>query len=198
MRTRSAMLILSALMAAAALLIALSQRRLQQAQRGRSAAEQALIQTARDARSITELRMQSQTIETRQRPAQDVIAQVNAVLAEVGIPSTHMQSLTPEGDSTADPPASSAATGGPRLRQQSLRLTMQALSPAQIGSFLTHWQSTQSVWNATRLELMHNNRPPPPDSAAGNLYDATMVMTAMYLAESPRPESPDAGKEGSP
>jgi hypothetical protein len=163
--------------AAGTFVIVVTQRQLMRARQHLSDAHAALIQTARDARTIVELRSQSQTIETRQRPAQDVIAQVNAVLADLGITSAHLQSLTPE----ADAAIGQGTGGGPtNLRQQSLRLTLQALSPQQIGQFLQQWHAAQKIWHAARLELIHNRQQPD-----GNLYDATIVMTAWYVADAP-------------
>ena len=188
MSLRSMWVSLAVLVAVSALLIAIGLQRLQRADRQLEAAHSALKQTQRDADTITDLRARSQTIETRQRPAQDVIALINAVLAEVGIPSTHLQSLTPESEG--------AAVGGPasnmsqaRLLQQSLRLTLQNLAPHQIGSFLTQWHASQQVWNAARLELVHNrthqDTPDPKSgkSAEGNRYDVTVLLTALYLAD---------------
>ena len=179
---RSPLLLPLTIVAAAIFVIVVTQRQLLQARQHLNDTHAALIQTARDARTIVELRTQSQTIETRQRPPHDVIAQVNAVLSDLGITSTHLQSLTPEADAAVG--QSTPADPG-NLRQQSLRLTLQALSPQQVGQFLVHWHAAQKIWHAARLELIHNR-----EQADGNLYDATIVMTAWYVADASA--SPDA------
>jgi hypothetical protein len=180
--------VLSLATALALLPVAISARRLVKAERSLDAANTILLQTARECHEMQELRTQSQTVESRQRPAQDVIAQVNAILGDVGIPLRHFNSLTPEAEATA---ASAGIQGNARLLQQSVRLALQDLSPDQIGAFLVRWQSTQKIWMPTRIELTHvrggNNAPVGSGGeAAGNRYDATILFTALYLADAPR------------
>jgi hypothetical protein len=176
-------------LAFAALLVTISARRLAQAQHDLISAGSALDQTAREAREIVDLRAKEQTVESRQRPAQDVIAQVNAALAEIGIPSRHFKSLTPE----SGPPTLSAFNGG-RLLQQSLRLVLEDLSPQQIGSFLLQWRSSQHIWTTSRIELVHSRGPARERGARdaaidANRYDATLVLTAFYVADAPPPSA---------
>ena len=194
MTTRQTMLLLSIVAALSALMITLCASRLRTASAEVASARRALEQTTRDAQSIIELRHRSQTIETRQRPTQDIIAQVNAALAEVGIPSSHLRSLTPEAETSAAQAGESGLSSRLPLLKQSVRVTLAGLSPQQIGAFLVHWRSAQHIWIADRLEIVRDRSSRSEEeerSLAGNRYETTIVMTALYV---PGPSSIETGE----
>lgn len=164
--------------AGGALMLAASARRLGSARAERRLAETALAQCLREAREIAELLGRRQTIEMRQRPAQDVIALVNAALAEVGIPSHCFKSLTPESEGAGAPTAPTTGDRGlGQLKQQLVRLVLEDLSPEQVGQWLAHWRSAYSIWIPIRIELVHNRR----TSGDGNRFDVTIQLAALYV-----------------
>lgn len=196
MITRRTFLSLSIVVALSTLMLTLSAARHRAASAELASARAALEQTTRDAHSIIDLRNRSQTVETRQRPAQDVIAQVNAALAEVGIPSSHLRSLTPEAETSAAQASEAGLSNRQSLLKQSVRLTLAGLTPQQIGAFLVHWRSAQHIWIADRLEIVRDlTRGGSEDedrSSAGNRYETTIVMTALYV---PGPATLATGEE---
>ncbi|MGD6027680.1 hypothetical protein QUV00_22675, partial [Xanthomonas citri pv. citri] len=109
--------------------------------RAESRAEQAvaLLETAtRDAQEVMSLRASQEVVGVAQRPRDDVYAQISRTLIDAGIPSGVLRDLTPEGDR----PIEGALTGsGPSLRTQSMRISLEPITPAQLGAFLTQWRS---------------------------------------------------------
>jgi len=184
-RGRLALILLG--LAASSLAVAISERRLVQARGDFAAAQIALQQAAGDAQEIMDLRAARQTVESHQRPTQDVIAQVNSVLADVGIPSRALRSLAPESEGSAV--ASAPTAQGGRLLQQSLRLVLEDLTPEQVGAWLAQWRIAQPIWTPTRIELAHSRIAGAGEAVNrdGNRYDATILLTALYLADEPPP-----------
>jgi histone deacetylase complex regulatory component SIN3 len=166
--------------------VTISLRRLAAARESLASAQALLLQTAREAQEIVDLRSQTQTFESRQRPAQDVIAQVNLVLAEAGIPSQHFESLTPEAEAAT---SATSASAGARLFRQSVRLVLEDLTPEQIGLFLLQWRTSQPIWPVSRIELVHNRSRGTKDDRAANQYDATVLLTALYVGDAPQAPS---------
>jgi hypothetical protein len=123
-----------------------------------------------------------------------VIAQVNAVLAEVGIPSRSLRSLSPESNTQIASPTGGGAWGGGgggsgtervKLKRQSLRMVLENLSVQEIGAFLIKWRSAQQVWTTTRIELTHAGG----RDANDDRYDATLLISALYVEDMPATES---------
>jgi hypothetical protein len=170
---------------AVALIISIGGGQLAQARSRLHAAQDALVSLKRDAQEIIDLRTRQQVVNVAERPAQDVIALINATLNEIGIPTNRLTSLTPESDtalaSSGNATGSSTPSGG--YRQQALRLTVENLTVEEIGSFLIQWRSTQKVWTPIRIELTHV-RNSNKDNSGENRYDASIVLSAVYLAQS--------------
>jgi hypothetical protein len=171
----------------AVVMITLSAKKLGAAQAQLQAAQSALQRLSREAQEVLELRGREQRVELRQRPQQDVIAQVNAVLAEVGIPSRNLRSLSPESDSQV---ASAATTT--KLKRQSLRLVLENLSLQEIGGFLIKWRSSQQIWTTTRIELTHIRG--QEQDANDDHYDATLVISALYVEDHSDPDTVSASQ----
>ena len=153
-----------------------------QSQRAHAAARAAETQlaTAVDkAREVMELRSKQQRVAAGERPPQDVIAQINRTLAEVGIRSDRLTGLEP----VADRALSGSAAAG-RYRRQSVSATIDRLEPAEIGRFLAEWRQSQPMWIPTRIELFHTRQQLP----SSNLYAMRVEMTAIYLSD-PTPET---------
>lgn len=145
-------------------------------------AEVGFQQANRDAGELLDLRSRQERISLQQRPPQDVIALVNAVLAEIGLPAKHLRSLTPESDGTLDGNAGSPEARQANIRRQSLRLTLENLNVQDLGAFLTRWRRAQTIWTVTRIELTHV-RPGvgTGGTAEDNRYDASILISALYL-----------------
>jgi hypothetical protein len=144
-------------------------------------AEMGFDSLRRDAQEIIELRSRQQVVNTAERPTQDVIAQVNAVLSEVGIPTNRVKSLTPESDGAINSAKGTAQTGS-IYRKQSLRMTLENLTVQEIGNFLLQWRAAQKIWTAVEIELTHVHSS-TKDKTGENRYDASIVLSAVYVSQ---------------
>jgi len=133
-----------------------------------------LEQVAHKTRELADLSGKQERIGTQERPRQDVLALLNSVMAEAGVPSASFRSLDVEADVAVR--IGTGAEAG-RYRRQSLSLVLERLSPAQLGAFLEIWRARQRLWIPTRLELTHVRDPRAPQ----NLYSARILVTATYL-----------------
>lgn len=165
-------------LAVAALPLTISARRLASAQERARLAQVALVKTANEAQEIVDLRAMRETVQAKPRPQQDVIAQVNASLAEVGISDRALSSLTPQSDSAVTVTTQGSAAAPTGLRQQTLQLELVDLAPEQLGAWLLQWRTAQGIWTPVRLDIVHSREQSGQDS---NRYNATIVLSAMYL-----------------
>jgi hypothetical protein len=133
---------------------------------------QFLEQTAADLREWSDLRTQREVVSAAKRPTQDVIAQVNAVLREIGIPTERLKGLEPESD---------VALAG-RYRTQTIRLALEKVTLREVGSFLLAWRSAKTVWTPRSIEL---TQVADKDNSSGSL-DARLVIAATYLSDAPK------------
>jgi len=183
------LMITIAFAAVAALPIIVCANRQVQAQSRLEAARISHAQALLDVQEINDLRSRHQVVNAAQRPPQDVIAQVNTVLAEVGIPANRLKSLTPESDSAVNPSSASSTPGGVQYKRQLLRLTLENLSVQEIGAFLAQWKISQQVWTPIRIELTHVRK------QNDNRYDATILLSAIYVASPPPPTAAPAASK---
>lgn len=121
-----------------------------------------------ESQKIIQLRSKQQRIAEHKRPEQDVIARVNTTLAEAGIPSECFGGLRPESD---------GALPDSVYRRQSVRISLNELSIAQLGAFLGQWSQSQTLWTPTRLEISHTRNKIDDDR-----YNVVILITATYLA----------------
>lgn len=147
---------------------AVSGNRLANARDQQISAQITLANLTSNAQSIIDLRSKQQIISISKRPDQDVIAKVNATLSDVGIPSSHFDSLRPESD---------GALPDSKYRRQSVRINLNELTVAELGAFLNLWSLTQKLWTPTRIELLHCR-----NKSNANRYNITILVTATYLA----------------
>ncbi len=152
-------------------LIFVSAQRFQSVERRAESAERRLTSVRAMASEITQLRARSERVFLGQRPTEDTIAQINATLASAGLPSNAFRSL--------DPDADTALEGG--YRRQSVRLTLEPLTPAQLGDFLIAWESVATPWIISGIELAH--RPRASDAS----YTVRLVLSATYIDPDGRP-----------
>jgi Sec-independent protein translocase protein TatA len=178
---RTARILLACTAVLSVVIVTLGAQRLGEVRSQVQSAQSALNQLTRDAEEVLELRGRQQRVELRQRPQQDVIAQVNAVLAEVGIPGRNLRSLSPESDTHVT--AANSGSSQSKLKRQTLRLVLENLSIQEIGTFLLKWRSSQQVWTVTRIELTHARGQDSKDDH----YDAALVISALYVEDTPAP-----------
>ncbi len=148
--------------------IVVSASRLSDARMQHDAALTAQQRAIDEAQQIIRLQSKQQRIAEHKRPEQDVIARVNATLAEAGIPPERFGGLRPESD---------AALPDSTYRRQSVRISLDELSIAQLGAFLGQWSQSQHLWTPTRLELSHTRNRIDDDR-----YNVVILITATYLA----------------
>ncbi len=171
-------ILLAIIVAALSLPIAISAQRMADAEGQLTIAHASLKTADMQRRQIIDLRDRTQVVAERKRPEHDVIARVNAALAEVGIPSRHFGAVTSEGDSPITRGAGAGGANAGGLRRQSLRIALRDLPVPQLGAFLAEWNRTQPLWTPTRIELTHVRA-----SAANTArYDAVLIITATYVA----------------
>ena len=132
---------------------------------------QFLEQTAADLREWSELKAQREIVSAVKRPTQDVIAQVNAVLRDAGIPTERLKGLEPESD---------VALAG-RYRTQTIRLALEKVGLREVGSFLAEWRAARTAWTPRSIEL---TQVVDKFGASGGL-DARLVIAATYLSDAP-------------
>ena len=102
------------------------------------------------------------------------------MLAQIGIPTQRLKGLSPESDSPISSTSSSIQI--PQLRRQSLRLTLESMSVAEIGAFLSAWHESQPMWTPSRIELLHS-RGGTTNPNNTNQYDVTVLLSALYVAD---------------
>jgi hypothetical protein len=132
---------------------------------------QSLVQTASDLRKWSELKTQREVVSAAKRPTQDVIAQVNAVLRDSGIPTERLKGLEPESD---------VALAG-RYRTQTIRLALERVTLRDVGSFLVAWRGAKTVWTPRSIELTQAL----DKGGSSNGLDARIVIAATYLSDNP-------------
>jgi hypothetical protein len=164
----------AAVLAACVLAATVSARRCLNAKEAADTAIEAKQSVERNAATILALRQQKARVELRERPKQDVIAQVNAVLAEAGIGSDRFQGLEREGDE-----AVGDITSATRTRRQSLRLTLDRLSPTDLGAFLGKWRAAQPAWAVSRIELLHDKK----DVTDANRFTVHLLLASTYIPD---------------
>ena len=175
MRRMRPSLIIALAAAGALCVIAVQAHRVDAARQRHGAAIAAIGQIQRDASKVIELRARRDLVAWRERPTADVLALVNAALVDAGIPTNRLQGIG-EG---IDTPLTSAQGGESSLRRQSMAISLERLTPPQIGLLLEKWNLVQDQWSAARLELTHRRDQSQPD-----LYDLRLHVSAVYLAGS--------------
>ncbi len=153
--------------------IAVQAHRVNAARQRQGVALTVFEQLQRDASRVVELRAKRDVVAWRERPRADVLALVNAALVDAGIPTDRLQGIG-EG---VDSPVATAQGSELSLRRQSLAVSLERLTPVQVGRFLEQWELVQDQWFAGRLELTHRH-----DQSKSELYDVRLHISAVYLA----------------
>lgn len=132
-----------------------------------------LTAVTQDAREILALRARQEIVALTQRPREDVYAQISRTLLDAGIASGTLRDLSPEGDRPVEAAGSGAS---PRLRTQSMRFTLEPITPSQLGAFVQRWRTDQPAWRVAGVELVHLQGR-PDDS-----YTCRLTIAATYVA----------------
>ena len=169
MSFRRPLLLVALVVAAAAYVVVLRAHALAQASEDLAREAVALERTTADLRELADLQGQREVVAAAKRPTQDVIAQVNAVLRDAGLPATRLKNLEPE----ADVPLAG------RYRTQTIRLSLEKLALRDVGAFLAAWRAAGTVWAPRAIELAHVVAADGADQG----FDARIVLAATYLAD---------------
>lgn len=169
MTARRSSFYVAAALAAGVFVAALRGSALARAHEDSASEEAALEKTTADLREWAALKVEREIVAEKKRPTQDVIAQVNAVLRDAGIPTQRLKNLEPE----ADVPVAG------RYRTQTLRLSLEKLSLHDIGAFLAAWRAAKSVWTPRSIEL---SQVALPDGSSAGL-DVRVLISATYLSD---------------
>ena len=161
---------------AAALVGVATATRIARAQAAVDAAESARAALESQAREVLELRTKRARLELRERPKQDVIAQVSAALVEAGLPASALRELEREGDVPV------ADGGSTRLRRQSLRLSLEPMGLEPFGAFLAAFRRAQPAWVPARVDLAHAK-----GTARADAFLPRIVLSALYVGEAREP-----------
>ena len=153
---------------------AISAARLSVARAREQAAGERAPAVAADLAEVINLRARQEQIAAGQRPKEDVYAEFAAALSEAGLPSGCLRDLSPDGDKALE---TGSTTAGPRLRVQSVRLTIEPVTLVQLGNLLASWRAKQPVWRTSSIELSAPTGADRPEGA----YTARLVLSATYL-----------------
>jgi hypothetical protein len=170
MRVRARFL-LGAVLAVLGVFIASGATRLAQARNETASTLGLLPETQNQAHEILSLRNQQERVALNERPQQDVIALINSVLAQAGIPADRFKNLERESDESILP------GGGGRYRRQSVNVTLERLTPLEVGTFLQELRR-QKVWVPARIELSHVRDQAQP----ALLYNLRLSISATYVS----------------
>jgi hypothetical protein len=167
-RRTGALLVVAAALLVTGIMLAGAAARAASARRDRDLAAALLEQTAIELAEVRRLRSQRERAALKAQPANDLIARVNATLDATGVPASSFRGQSPE----ADTPLSGASAN---MRKQSVRLSFQGWSTAQLGAFLDQWTRNQPLWQAARIDLTHQRDQPDRPQ-----YDVQITVSALY------------------
>ncbi len=170
--TGRSLMFLAALFAGAALVLSGSMASMRRAEALADAAVRSIDFAAADAQKVIDLRGRTQRLGADKRPEQDLIAQVSAALSQAGLVSSKLKTLAQQTDVALE---SAQPDTQLQYRRQTIRFTLEALEPQELGSFLTAWRNRQGIWTPTRIELRH--------SGAADTYTVDLHISAMYIAD---------------
>lgn len=161
------------LLAIGALVVTLSAVR---AARARAELGSALIDlhsAKSDAAELQSLRSKLGSVGQDQNATQDVLGRVTSTLRDSSLSASILKGVNPEGDTAITSPGSSSdPRSQPRLRTVSLSL--EPVTPAELGTFLAAWRTHGGAWSTSRIELNKSTASTPPDA-----YNARIAITAI-------------------
>lgn len=169
--------VLALIACVAALAVAFSAVRASRARAELDSALVALNTAKSDVQELGSLRSRLGSISPDSNAIQDVLGRVANALGDAGLPASALKSVVPEGDvPLAAPGNASDPRVQPKLRTVSL--TLEPITPGEIGTFLSAWRSRGGAWTATRIELVKSTAATPADA-----YIARLAITAVIPSE---------------
>ena len=138
----------------------------------RTAAQRLLV----DATRVRDLRQQARGLASARRPEADLVARVQRALTAGGIPVQAFSGVQPR----ADQPLA-----GLPVRIQSVAVTFQGLTPAELGAWLHAFTGGDAPWRISEVQLAHAQESSQAAALDKNRYAATVLLVAPYLEESP-------------
>jgi hypothetical protein len=166
-------ILLAGLLLVAGVTVAMAGHRLVAAGRRVGGARDDWFRTHATAQEILSLRARAERIAPSPRPERDIIARVNSILADLGMPgSRHFGGLAADDRSEASAPGLSA------FRRQTLRLSLRDVSPLQLGRFLAAWRRDEPLLKPVRIEIAHRRE----DASETNRYEVSLALAAIHLA----------------
>lgn len=148
-------------------------RRMAAASNAATAATSRVLETRQSIRRLESLRQQDERVSLGQRPPQDVIARLRSTMTEADVDPGRLTGV--QADSTT---SGRSLPGGQadRYRTQSVRATLEGVTPAEIGRVLVAWRQSQKLWTTTTLTMTHRG-------GNENRYRAELGFSAVYLDE---------------
>jgi hypothetical protein len=133
---------------------------------------------------IAALRQALHGVALARQPDADLVDRVQAALARAGLPIAACTGVEPRADRDAD------ASGGMHL--QTVQISLQRLTPGELGSWLAAWQQIAPAWQVADLQLSHAQAAFAGTAIAGtggdldsNAFDAMVAVEAAYVDSAP-------------
>lgn len=150
----------------------------------RRGAQRALAQVRAKVQRLAALHAMPPVAGFGARPSDDLLQLAGGTLGAAGLPGSRLRGVQPEPDRTieADPDGRRVAAA---------RLTLEPVTPAELGRFMAALRAAQRVWSVDRVELVAQG------GAAAPGYRATLSLVAPYVREDHLvPRAPGPGRAG--
>lgn len=170
---RRGTLLVVALGCGCGLTLAIQAKRLSSAEAETASARGRLLETHQNIDRLESLRRQDERVSLGQKPPQDVITRLRATMATAGVDAGRLIGVQ------ADASASARTTLGgraDRFHTQSVRATLEGVTPIEVGRVLVAWRQSQKLWTTTSLTMTHRG-------GNDNRYRAELGFSAIYLDE---------------
>ncbi len=165
---------------------------LMRAQARHTAAQQTHQHVLTVAQKIAELRAAETVATLERRPHAGLLEEIASTLAEAGVTSSALQSVTPEAESPAGTHA------GVQYMHQRASVQISELSLADLGRWLHMWQERSNGWTVASIELVPTKPPANLKPHDVPKVRASMTLEAVYIANAPSIVSPNADPAMSP
>jgi hypothetical protein len=126
------------------------------------------------------------------QPTQDVLGRISAAIADAGLSPASLRSVTSEGEAAIGPMGEASGGIGTAARRQTLALSLDPITPAELGKFLAAWNARGGAWSPLRIEMSKSLAPPSEagafgpvvgNSASSNTYAARIDVSAVVVPQ---------------
>ncbi len=136
-----------------------------------------------EAAEVLYLRDQVEHIAWQKKPDADLLALLNEVLIQANIPSRKLAGISAQSDTAVTSANTNNTTSIKNLRKQMMTITLNALTPGELGQFMAAWRLHVDLWSVEQVELAHTRTITTTQSNVNlNRYDVSLVITALYHA----------------